>query len=204
MSETRRPRLLIANEGRDRLEQLARVAGTLGHEVIAPGIGLDEVEAMVARERPDVAMIGLGSSPDDALEVISGIVHQGACPVIALLAANDPAAIREAAKRGVYAYVIRDDPAELESAIEITVRRFAEYQNLQGAFGRRAVIEQAKGVLMGRHKINAEKAFEMLSEQSQHAGRKLADVAQAVIESHLLLAPPSPPEPPPEPRGRDS
>jgi hypothetical protein len=32
---------------------------------------------------------------------------------------------------------------ELQSAIEVTLQRFAEYQNLQGAFGRRAVIEQS-------------------------------------------------------------
>jgi AmiR/NasT family two-component response regulator len=51
------------------------------------------------------------------------------------------------------------------------------------------VIEQAKGILMERHAIDQEKAFEMLRSHSQHTGRKLIDVADAVVESHLLLLP---------------
>ena len=50
-------------------------------------------------------------------------------------------------------------------------------------------LEQAKGVLMARHSITADKAFERLRDHSQHSGRKLSDVAAAVVESHLLLLP---------------
>ena len=76
--------------------------------------------------------------------------------MIAILHADDPAYIHEAAKRGVFAYIIDASPDELQSAIDITLQRFTEYQNLQGAFGRRALIEQAKGILMARHSINAD------------------------------------------------
>jgi AmiR/NasT family two-component response regulator len=84
-------------------------------------------------------------------------------------------------------------PEELQSAIDITLQRFAEYHSLQGAFGRRALIEQAKGILMARHSINSDKAFDMLRAHSQHNGRKVIDVAEAVVESHLLLLPQLPP-----------
>ena len=75
----------------------------------------------------------------------------------------------------------------MQSAIEITLQRFAEYHDLQGAFGRQAVIEQAKGILMERHAIDQDKAFEMLRSHSQRNGRKLIDIANAVVDSHLLL-----------------
>ena len=128
---------------------------------------------MTAREHPDVALVGLGLSSEHALELIAEIVRRSACPVIALLSARDPAYIHEAAKRGVFAYIVDADAEELQSAIDITLQRFAEYQNLQGAFGRRAVIEQAKGILMARHAVDQEQAFEMLRSHSQHNGRKL-------------------------------
>lgn len=48
---------------------------------------------------------------------------------------------------------------------------------------------------MARHALNADAAFEMLREHSQHNGRKLVDVAEAVVESHLLLTPPHQPQP---------
>ena len=87
------------------------------------------------------------------------------------------------------------DAAELQSAIDITLQRFTEYQSLQGAFGRRALIEQAKGILMARHATDADGAFEMLRDHSQHNGRKLVDVAQAIVDSHLLLVGPTQPTP---------
>jgi AmiR/NasT family two-component response regulator len=189
-------RVLIANERRDRLELLAQVVAGLGHEVIAREVDVREVGQVTARERPDVALLGLGLSSVHALELITEIVHESSCPVIALLSARDPAYIREAAKRGVFAYIIDASPEELQSAIDITLQRFTEYHNLQGAFGRRALIEQAKGILMARHAITADKAFELLREHSQHNGNKLADVAAAVVESHELLMPAIAPVPP--------
>ena len=191
-SPTQRLRVLIANERRDRLDLLAAVVAGLGHEVIAREVDVREVAAVTAREHPDVALVGLGLSSDHALELIGEIVNEASCPVIALLAARDPAYVREAAKRGVFAYIVDTTPDELQSAIDITLQRFTEYHNLQGAFGRRAVIEQAKGILMARHAINADKAFDMLRDHSQHNGRKLADVASAVVDSHLLLVPATP------------
>jgi len=157
--------------------------------VIAREIEVTEVGAVTAREHPDVALVGLGLSSEHALELITEIVHESTCPVIALLSAQNPAYIREAAKCGVFAYIVDADAEELQSAIDITLQRFAEYQNLQRAFGRRALIEQAKGILMARHGIDEERAFKMLKSHSQRNGRKVVDVAEAVVESHLLLLP---------------
>jgi AmiR/NasT family two-component response regulator len=183
-------RVLIANERRDRLELLAQVVAGLGHDVIAREIYVKEVGAVTERERPDVALVGLGLSSEHALELITEIVREASCPVIALLSAKDPAYVHEAARRGVFAYIVDGDPAELQSAIDITLQRFAEYQSLQGAFGRRALIEQAKGILMARHAVDANRAFDLLRDHSQHNGRKVVDVAQAIVDSYLLLPPP--------------
>jgi AmiR/NasT family two-component response regulator len=190
--EIQQLRVLIANERRDRLELLAQVVAGLGHEVIARSIDVAEVGAVTAREHPDVALVGLGLSSEHALELIEKIVREASCPVVALLSAEDPRYVHEAAKRGVFAYIVDSTPEELQSAIDITLQRFTEYHNLQGAFGRRAVIEQAKGILMARHGVDADKAFELLRDHSQHNGNKLADVAAAIIDSHLLLMPPVP------------
>src|SRR5438034_4330568 len=199
--DVRHLRVLIANERRDRLELLAQVVSALGHEVIAREIYVKEVGAVTERERPDVALVGLGLSSEHALDLITEIVREAACPVIALLTAKDPEYVHEAAKRGVVRYIVDGDAEELQSAIDITLQRFAEYQSLQGAFGRRAMIEQAKGILMAQHSIDAEKAFELLRNHSQHNGRKLVDVAQAIVDSHLLLLPsvPAPATPPERP-----
>ena len=184
-------RVLIANERHDRLAMVAEVVSGLGHEVVADSTEIEEVGLLTAREHPDVALVGLGLSSDHALGLIERIVREASCPVIALLSTEDPVYVREAAKRGVFAYIVDTTPEELQSAIDVTLQRFTEYHSLQGAFGRRATIEQAKGILMARQAVNGDKAFALLRQHSQNTGRKLADVAAAVVESHLLLLPPA-------------
>ena len=47
----------------------------------------------------------------------------------------------------------------------------------------RAVIEQAKGILMANHRIDADGAFALLVERSQTENRKLRDVASDLIRN---------------------
>jgi AmiR/NasT family two-component response regulator len=180
-------RVLIANERKDRLALVAPIVVALGHEVIAREIDVEDVGAVTVRERPDVALVGLGESTDHALELIDRIVRQAACPVIVLLHAPDPAFVREASKRGVFAHISDDDVEDWQSSIDIVLRRFAEYHDLEGAFGRRALTERAKGILMERHSIDEEAAFAMLRDRSRADNRKLIDLAAAVVDGHRLL-----------------
>src|SRR6185503_16218378 len=192
--ETKHLRVLIANERKDRLALVAPIVAALGHEVIAREIEVADVGAVTARERPDVALVGLGESSTHALELIDKIVRESACPVIVLLHARDPAFIKAASKRGVFAHISDADVEDWQSSIDIVLRRFAEYHDLEGAFGRRALTERAKGILMERHGIDDASAFEMLREHSRHANRRLVDLAGAVVDGHRLL--PRQPQPP--------
>ena len=198
--ETEHLRVLIANERKDRLALVAPIVAALGHEVIAREIDVEDVGTVTARERPDVALVGLGESSEHALHLVEKIVHESACPVIALIHAPDPAFVKEASKRGVFAYIMDADAKDWRSSIDIVLRRFAEYHDLEGAFGRRAVTERAKGILMERHSVDEPTAFELLREHSRSANRKLIDVASAVVDGHRLL-PKQPPPARPDQRG---
>lgn len=55
-------------------------------------------------------------------------------------------------------------------------------RQLEEALASRAVIEQAKGVLMCRHSCDADDAFQMLVRRSQTTHLKLRDVARAVVD----------------------
>jgi response regulator NasT len=121
------------------------------------------------------------------LKLIERIVREAACPVIALLHAPEPGFVKEASKRGVFAYVTDADGEDWQGSIDIVLRRFAEYHDLEAAFGRRALTERAKGILMERHSIDEAAAFEMLRSHSRAANRKVVDVAAAVVDGHRLL-----------------
>jgi AmiR/NasT family two-component response regulator len=183
-------RVLIANERSERLAVITGILTTLGHVVVVAAVDANKIGEATRREHPDVALVALGESSEHALEMISKIVHEAACPVIALLHDGDPGFVNQAARRGIFAYVTDDDPDLLQSTLDIVLNRFAEYQNLEGAFARRATIERAKGILMATHSIDEQQAFDLLRRHSQQTGRRLLDLAQAIGESHRLLATP--------------
>ena len=186
---TQHLRVLIANERQERLAVVEPLVSSLGHEVIAREIKADDVGDVTRRIQPDVALVGVGNDVPHALHLIDAIVKEAACPVIAILTGADDGFVREAAKLGVFAYIVDDDPATWQNMIEIVLRRFAEYQSLEGAFGRRAVIERAKGILMERHKIREDAAFSLIRDEARRSNRRVVDVAEALLGGHALLPP---------------
>jgi GAF domain-containing protein len=80
-----------------------------------------------------------------------------------------------------HASVIVDNAAEYAGAIDLV-------DHLRVALESRAVIEQAKGVLMERDRCTAEDAFQLLVTQSQRQGRKVRELAAELVES---VQPPS-------------
>jgi response regulator NasT len=181
--------VLLADGYTQHLDRIEGVVTRLGHTVVAKETNLESVARLSESDPPDVAIVVVGDASKHALEVISKLVREAVCPVIAVLDVEDPAFIREASRRGVFAYIADGDAYDdrFESAIDVVLHRFAEYHDLQGAFGRRALTERAKGILMERHSIEEEAAFVMLREQSRHSGRKLIDIAQAVLDAHRML-----------------
>ena len=185
----RKLRVLLADERPESLEKVSAILTRLGHELIARETNVSAVAALAERDVPDVAIVVVGDDTERALDLIGQIVREAICPVIAVLDVEDAAFIRNAAKRGLFAYVANGDlgDEELESALEIVLYRFAEYHDLEGAFGRRALIERAKGILMERHSIDEEAAFRMLRDQSRATSRKLIEIVEAVLDAHAML-----------------
>ncbi|MDH6462983.1 GAF domain-containing protein [Micromonospora sp. A200] len=54
-------------------------------------------------------------------------------------------------------------------------------QQMQSAMHSRAVIEQAKGIIMGQRRCSADEAFAILAKVSQNSNRKVRDVAEALV-----------------------
>ena len=185
----RKLRVLLADERPESLEKVSAILTRLGHQLIARETNVSAVAALAERDVPDVAIVVVGDHTERALDLVGQIVREAICPVIAVLDVEDPAFIRNAAKRGLFAYVANGDlgDEELESALEIVLYRFAEYHDLEGAFGRRALIERAKGILMERHSIDEEAAVRMLRDQSRATSRKLIEIVEAVLDAHAML-----------------
>ncbi len=180
--EPRHLRILIADERRKYLDTVGAAVDGLGHEVIASEVATSEVGRSTVEHRPDLAIVALHEDTRHALELITEIVDEATCPVIALADDANRDFVAEAAERGVFAYIDSTRQTELQGAIDVAVQRYRQYRRLLGAFERRARIERAKGVLMERHSIGGQEAFDRIRSEARSSRRKLIEVVDELIE----------------------
>jgi response regulator NasT len=190
-------RILLANERKEDLRALGDVLDALGHEVTPFAVSVSEATELIAREEPDIAFVVLDGDDEHGLALISETVTFASGPVLVTVRqAESPATIARAADMGIAGYVDSWEPADVQGAIDVALRRYREEERLhekvaqlESALDRRAVIERAKGVLMERHSIAERDAFELLRDQARSTGRRVVDVAQTVLDGHALLPP---------------
>lgn len=180
-------RILVADERRVYLAPVTRALSDLGHEVIATEVDTSGVAKATAEHAPDAAIVALHDDTDHALELITEIMQDTDCPVMALVENANPDFIAEAANRGIFAHLDSSDHDELRGAINVALNRFQEYERLRRAFGRRARIERAKGILMEREGLDEEQAFERLRGEARSSRRRLTEV----VEEYLRGASPA-------------
>jgi len=189
-------RVLIADEDESALRKLHAVLAELGHEVTPYAVSVQDAVELIARDDPQVAIVVVHKDDEHALALIGEAVEYASGPVIAQLPDADVDFLSRAAERGISAYVESMDPESVQGAIEVAVRRYREARSLhekvdqlEGALQRRGVIERAKGILMERHGVGERQAFELLRDHSRTSGRRVVEVAQAVLDGHALLPP---------------
>jgi response regulator NasT len=187
-------RILAADENQAALHNTAAILRELGHEVTEFAIGTAEVADAIAREDPDASVVVVHRDDEHALGLIDEIVSFSTGPVVALLDAEDPEFVRQAADRGIHAYARPITAEAVQSALEVAIRRHAEQSKLSEAVGqletaleRRALIERAKGILMERHSADERAAFELLRAKARSTNRSVVDLARAVLDGHSLL-----------------
>jgi AmiR/NasT family two-component response regulator len=176
-------KVLVADERQRYLEPVSEAVRDLGHEVIAHEVSIEKVGRATLEHRPDIAIVALHEDTHHALELISEIVDEAVCPVIALADDASREFVAGAAERGVFAYIDSTNETELQGAIDVALQRYHQFSELLGAFERRARIERAKGILMERHGLGDREAFERLRRAARDARRPLIDVVDELLAS---------------------
>ena len=188
-------RVLLANEREEDLRRLADVLEGLGHEVTPFAVSVSEAVELIAREDPDVAFVVFDGDDQHGLALLSETVEYASGPVLVTLRSTESAqTVARAADMGIAGYVDSWEPQDVQAAIEVALRRHREsarlnekVEELQSALDRRAVIERAKGILMERHGIDEREAFGRLRDHARSGGRRVVEIAQAVLDGHALL-----------------
>jgi GAF domain-containing protein len=122
---------------------------------------------------PSALQLGAGSSVSTPLPLLQDL--SGALNVYSLEANHFSDADLELAETvASYAATPLVNAIEYTQAVDLAAQ-------LREAMKSRAAIEQAKGILMERHKLTAQTAFDVLVKASQTQNRKLREVAEALV-----------------------
>nr|WP_315381188.1 ANTAR domain-containing protein [uncultured Sphingomonas sp.] len=151
--------------------------------------------ARIERMAPDVVLMDLGSPSRDTLEEMLLVSRALAKPIAMFVDQSDETMIGAAIDAGVSAYVVdglRKD--RVKPILELAVRRFTAFSRMQSeldeartALANRKTIDKAKAILMAQRGLNEADAYALLRSTAMNQGRRLVDVAEALITASTLL-----------------
>lgn len=151
--------------------------------------------ARIERMAPDVVLMDLGSPSRDTLEEMLLVSRALAKPIAMFVDQSDDSMIGAAIDAGVSAYVVdglRKD--RVKPILELAVRRFTAFSRMQSeldeartALANRKTIDKAKAILMAQRGLNEPDAYALLRTTAMNQGRRLVDVAEALITASSLL-----------------
>lgn len=151
--------------------------------------------ARIERMAPDVVLMDLGSPSRDTLEEMLLVSRALAKPIAMFVDQSDDMMIGAAIDAGVSAYVVdglRKD--RVRPILELAVRRFTAFSRMQSeldeartALANRKTIDKAKAILMAQRGLNEADAYSLLRSTAMNQGRRLVDVAEALITASSLL-----------------
>ena len=144
---------------------------------------------------PDVVLIDLESPSRDVLEQMFQVSRMVRRPIAMFVDKSDKSEIEAAIDAGVSAYIVDGLKKErVRPILDMTVSRFhafnklrAELDEVKGALKERKIVEKAKGILMKTRGIDEDKAYEVLRKAAMSQGKRIADVARALVSSIDLL-----------------
>ena len=149
----------------------------------------------LSEANPDVVVIDLESPSRDLLEQLFHVSRLVKRPVAMFVDRSDASMMEAAVDAGISAYVVDGlKPERVKSIIDVAILRFNAFANLQreltearSELAARKVIDRAKGVLMKARGLSEEQAYGLMRRKAMNEGRKIADIAQALVTSAELL-----------------
>lgn len=188
--------IVVVEEDRDRaiaIVDALKDSGDYDVFVIGAASGLAR---KIATHAPDVVLIDIDNPTRDMLEELTLASGPLDRPVAMFVSGAAGGLARAAIEAGVSAYVVDGlSPERLKPVMDTAVARFqmvrqmrAELAETRRALEERKVIDRAKGLLMKAKGIDEEAAYALLRKTAMDQGRRVAEVAEALVTASGLLA----------------
>lgn len=181
-------RLLLVDDDGVALATFGKGLKDMGYEVLLADSGEAGLKQVAEGPAPDLAILDIRMDGMSGIEV-AGELRQLGIPAIFLSAFDDDEYVRQALEKGALGYLVKPInvdkaiptiEAALKSAQDITDLKETE-KRLDGALESSNTINVVVGILMERHKLGRQEAFELLRKKARSEQRKVKDIAGEVL-----------------------
>jgi len=149
----------------------------------------------VAQLQPDMIIIDAESDARDVLEHVVVATQGAPRPIVLFTEDHDKSSMEAAMAAGVSAYIVAGLQSErIKPVLDVALARFNVDQKLRTELSdtklklaERKTIDRAKGLLMERHKMTEDEAYQKLRRLAMDKNLKLSEVAQRILDVADLL-----------------
>lgn len=188
-------RILVVQQDTARADMLINALSEAGETEVMVVPSDSRLASRIADLRPDLVLIDLANPSRDMLEELTLASAPTDRPVAMFVDRSDPALTRAAVEAGVSAYVVDGiRPNRIRAVMDAALTRYHMFQKMRteleatrAALEQRKIIDRAKGVLMRARSISEEEAYALMRRAAMEKGRKIADVAAAIVTASELL-----------------
>lgn len=160
---------------------------------------ISEVSSLARRIReraPDMVIVDLASPTRDVIEELTLATEPLDRPVAMFVDQSDDSVTKAAIEAGVSAYVVDDlRPERLRPVMSAAITRFNMFRRMRDeleetkrALEERKIIDRAKGLLMKARGLNEDEAYAILRKSAMDKGKKISEVATALVTAADLLS----------------
>lgn len=188
--------VVIVEEDRDRAIEIVDALKD-EHDCDAIVIGNSSVLARrIAAHAPDIVLIDIDNPTRDMMEELTLATGPLERPVAMFVSGGEAGGLAQTAiEAGVSAYVVDGlSPARIKPVMDTAIARFRMVRQMRNelaetrrALEERKVIDRAKGLLMKAKGLDEEAAYTLLRKAAMDQGRRVADVAEALVTASGLL-----------------
>jgi response regulator NasT len=187
-------KILLVDDDRLVLATLSKGLEQAGYAVQGCA-SAEEARRIIAIERPDIAVLDLRMPGESGLELARQLIEHPRVPFLFLTAYGEEGMVREAVEQGALGYLVKPvDIPQLVPALEAALARSIEIgklritgDQLQTALNENREVSMAVGLIMERHRLSRQQAFEALRTSARTKRRKIGEVAEELLAAAEVL-----------------
>ncbi|MBV2121163.1 MAG: response regulator [gamma proteobacterium symbiont of Stewartia floridana] len=189
-------RVMLVDDKSDRREMIDFALQDIECALVACVSGDGDLLSAVQQCNPDVILIDIEAPGRDTLESLESVQSTVPRPMVMFSQDDNNRTIRRATQAGVSAYVVDGlQGNRVRPIIDAAVARFQHFNHLESELKKahqqlndRKVIDKAKGIIMKQRGVNEEQAYQAMRKLAMDTNRKIAEVAQNIIEAASILS----------------